>query len=282
MSAEPIDLDAIRERDEARRVAIANGAHAKQLADHAERLAGNLAAAELERDRFREHSVTLNRVGFAMAKALGRVAEGTTSTEADVDELLAALVRDRDAWRDAASGWEDGAATAERDRDTLRKTLKGVTQHLGVVGYERHQLRATVERVHALCVTVEPSDAYVRGTIGFARLILDALSAADAPPVDASTSEAGTAGSDSAGLVETVAQAMRDANAPEAWTLGPQTVPFHHFAQVAINAIVRANLHRLDGSEASAVSLLSGVAAERLGEYGGMPGDATGEAPDGD
>ncbi|MGC4857386.1 hypothetical protein ACLQ24_29495 [Micromonospora sp. DT4] len=38
-----------------------------------------------------------------------------------------------------------------------------------------------------------------------------------------------------------------------------------------INEGVRAALSRLDGSSKSAVSLLTGVPAEQLDEYGGMP-----------
>lgn len=36
-------------------------------------------------------------------------------------------------------------------------------------------------------------------------------------------------------------------------------------------AAVRANLQRLDGKPEAAVSLLSGIPAEKLDEYGGMP-----------
>lgn len=39
-------------------------------------------------------------------------------------------------------------------------------------------------------------------------------------------------------LTEMVAQAMRDANSPAAWVNGPQILPMHHFAGVAITALV--------------------------------------------
>jgi predicted transcriptional regulator len=38
-----------------------------------------------------------------------------------------------------------------------------------------------------------------------------------------------------------------------------------------INAGVRDALRQLDGTPASAVSLLTGISADRLDEYGGMP-----------
>jgi hypothetical protein len=40
-----------------------------------------------------------------------------------------------------------------------------------------------------------------------------------------------------------------------------------------INTGVRAALRQLDGSSASAVSLLAGVPVEQLDEYGGMPAE---------
>lgn len=44
---------------------------------------------------------------------------------------------------------------------------------------------------------------------------------------------------DDPALVERVAQAMRDANKPEAW-IHQQIAPFDHFAQVAVDTILRA------------------------------------------
>jgi hypothetical protein len=46
-------------------------------------------------------------------------------------------------------------------------------------------------------------------------------------------------------LVELLAQVMRDANTPEAWTQGSQIVPFDHFAAIAydwVAARVRAQI----------------------------------------
>lgn len=51
-----------------------------------------------EVDRLTEHSVTLNRIMYAMAVALGRVV-APHSFDGNVDELLAALLDDRDQLR---------------------------------------------------------------------------------------------------------------------------------------------------------------------------------------
>jgi uncharacterized UPF0146 family protein len=40
------------------------------------------------------------------------------------------------------------------------------------------------------------------------------------------------------GLIADVAQAMRDANSPDAWPAGSATVPFEHFARVAVDHLV--------------------------------------------
>lgn len=45
-----------------------------------------------ERDRYREHSITLNSVSFAMAEALGDVAPGADSAEGHPEALVARLV----------------------------------------------------------------------------------------------------------------------------------------------------------------------------------------------
>jgi hypothetical protein len=42
-----------------------------------------------------------------------------------------------------------------------------------------------------------------------------------------------------------------------------------------LNAEIRTHLARLDGTTASAVALLSGIPADQLDQYGGIPGDGT-------
>jgi len=53
-------------------------------------------AALRERDRFREHSMTLNTVSWRISQALGNVPEGATEVWGDTLPNLEALIRDRD------------------------------------------------------------------------------------------------------------------------------------------------------------------------------------------
>lgn len=50
------------------------------------RMTARLAEAEAERDKFREHSVELNSVGWRLAEAVGDVGPGDTQIESSAEE----------------------------------------------------------------------------------------------------------------------------------------------------------------------------------------------------
>lgn len=52
-----------------------------------------------ERDRYREHSVTLNSIGWQVAQALGDVPSGATEILGNPVEQVTRLVADRDRWK---------------------------------------------------------------------------------------------------------------------------------------------------------------------------------------
>jgi len=68
-------------------------------------------AALRERDRFREHSVTLNTVSWRISQALGNVPEGATEVWGDTLPDLEALIRDRDEARGLTSVDDIGRVT---------------------------------------------------------------------------------------------------------------------------------------------------------------------------
>jgi len=79
-------------------------------------LAAALVAALSERDRFREHSVTLNTVGWRISEALGNVPEGATEVWGDTLPNLEALIQDRDEARERVRQFVDASEMA---RDAL-------------------------------------------------------------------------------------------------------------------------------------------------------------------
>lgn len=60
-------------------------------------------AAE-QAERWRQHSVTLNRVGWRLAMALGDIPEDAVRHDGDVLADVDRLIAERDRWRDLARG----------------------------------------------------------------------------------------------------------------------------------------------------------------------------------
>jgi len=79
-------------------------------------LAAALVAALSERDRFREHSVTLNTVSWRISEALGNVPEGATEVWGDTLPNLEALIQERDEARERVRQFVDASEMA---RDAL-------------------------------------------------------------------------------------------------------------------------------------------------------------------
>src|SRR5439155_8616831 len=73
--------------------------------------------AEAERDRYRQHSVTLNKIAFRIARTLGRVPDDADSVNADPVELSDALIAERDRLAVEARVWKAKAQKAWEDED---------------------------------------------------------------------------------------------------------------------------------------------------------------------
>lgn len=66
------------------------------LADDNADLGAKLAEAQRERDRFRQHSIWLNSIGFNVAEALSRVPEGADAVRGNPVADVQELIRERD------------------------------------------------------------------------------------------------------------------------------------------------------------------------------------------
>lgn len=96
---------AVAETAPGRAAAEAELAELRPLLDQ---LRARTAELELERDRYREHSVLLNTVGWRAAEALGLVAAGQDLEDGPgAEELIGQLIAERDRWRDRAEALAD-------------------------------------------------------------------------------------------------------------------------------------------------------------------------------
>ena len=91
------DLVSTEMQDDLRQMSADAATAARLLREQAD-TADRLAAAEVERDKFREHSVLLNSVSWRLLEATGRVGPGDETHEYDVSgcEMVDELVSERD------------------------------------------------------------------------------------------------------------------------------------------------------------------------------------------
>lgn len=111
---------------------------AKKLTDRVAELEAKLAEAERERDRFREHSVWLNTIGFKAAEALGRIPEGADAVQGNPIADVEKLIRERDSLgRRCAVRFgerEEARAEAAQHRDEIARLWPVVEAAKAVVG----------------------------------------------------------------------------------------------------------------------------------------------------
>lgn len=204
---EPLDLDAIR-----RRLAAWDADQPGQpdIWTFVEDVRALLAAVErltAERDRFREHSVTLNTVGFRMADALGQVPEGDDAVMGNPVAQASELIEQR-------NELHERLCVIEGERDGVREELARTVGELDDARADRDRYRTAAVQIRearrrlssrliasAYLLDVPFTNAPdhspwtgIKAALYALDVAVDAC-ATQTPGVDSGTSEARTAGS---------------------------------------------------------------------------------------